>query len=80
MKAGSLDSFVNPLAPILNLPQDHITDPAQGALSEADVREVAALLEAAGGIGPDLWPVLTEPSSDSLIDQVFKDEVHAPRT
>ncbi len=58
---------------------DFPIDPAQRPLAEVDVRRVAALLETAGEPEPDLWPVLTEPSPDSLIDQILRDEVHAPR-
>ena len=64
----------------MNASEDDPADPAQGPLPEADVRQVVALLEVAGETGPDLWSVLTESSPDSLIDQVFRDEVHAPRT
>jgi hypothetical protein len=47
------------------------------ALSEHDAQRVLELLEATGEVHRDLWNVLTKPNTDQVVDEVFRDEIHA---
>lgn len=50
------------------------------ALPGDDVERVITLLQEAGEVHPDLGIVLGEPDPDRVIDELFRDEVHARRT
>lgn len=47
------------------------------SLSEHDAQRVLELLKATGEIHQDLWNILTKPDANLVVDEVFRDEIHA---
>lgn len=58
------------------------TEPQEfpSGLSEHDAQLVLDLLRATGEVHDDLWSILTQPDADSVIDEVFRDELQAQRS
>jgi hypothetical protein len=47
------------------------------ALPDVDVERILRLLDTTGDVHPDLREVLVEPDADRVVDEIFRDEVHA---